>query len=105
MRKQYGGNLPIGDVKAVVSEAGYKGIRVRGLNVVATSNGGQLDGNISQQNKGLDWACDFSITDLNKISTLKVKPKVKVKVKEIIPVDKLKSLNPFKKKKKKESTD
>lgn len=105
MRKQYGGNLPIGDVKAVVSEAGYKGIRVRGLNVDATSNGGQLDGNISQQNKGLDWACDFSITDLNKISTLKVKPKVKVKVKEIIPVDKLKSLNPFKKKKKKESTD
>ena len=96
MRKKYGGNMPIGNVNAVVYEASYKGVKVKDLNAVIRSNGGQLEGNINQQNKGLDWACDFSITDIDKMSTLKVKPKVKVKVKDIFDFGKL---NPFKKKK------
>ena len=52
-----------------------------------------------RSNKGLDWACDFIIPDIDKMSSIKVKPKVKVKVKDIINFDKL---NPFKKKKKEE---
>ena len=55
--------------------------------------GGLVEGNISQKNKGLDWACDFSFTDIDKLSNIKIKPKVKVKFKDI-----------FKKKDKKDKT-
>ena len=92
-----GGKMPIGNVNAVVREASYKGVKIKNLNVAIQSNGGQIEGDINQENKGLDWACDFSISDIDKMSTLKVKPKVKVKMKEIIDFSKL---NPFKKKKK-----
>jgi hypothetical protein len=44
------------------------------------SNGVLVEGNVSQQNKGLDWACDFSFTDMDKMSDLKVKPKMKLKL-------------------------
>ncbi|MBR0262835.1 MAG: hypothetical protein IJQ60_03015 [Prevotella sp.] len=97
MRKKYGGKMPIGNVNAIVHQASYKGVKVKELVADIKSNGGQLEGSISQQNKGLDWACDFSISDIDKMSSLKVKPKVKVKVKDIIDFSKL---NPFKKKKK-----
>ena len=83
MRKQFGGKMPIGTVKATVYEASYKGIKIKNLLVDIKSNGGQVEGNISQQNKGLDWACDFSFTDIDKISNIKVKPKVKVKWNDI----------------------
>ena len=92
MRKRYGGKLPIGKVDATVYEASYKGIKVKNLLVDMKSNGKLLEGNVSQSNKGLDWACDFSITDLDKPSSIKVKPKVKLKIQ-----DKIKSI--FKKKK------
>ncbi len=83
MRKKYGGKLPIGKVNATVYEASYKKIKVKNLLVDIKSNGGQLDGNISQTNKGLDWACDFTMTDIDKPSSIKIKPKVKVKIKDI----------------------
>ena len=83
MRKQYGGKMPIGTVKATVYEASYKKIKVKNLLVDIKSSGAQVEGNISQQNKGLDWACDFSFTDIDKMSNIKVKPKVKVKWKDI----------------------
>lgn len=83
MRKQYGGKMPIGNVKATVYEASYKKIKVKNLLVDIVSNGGQVEGSVSQQNKGLDWACDFSFTDIDKMSNIKVKPKVKVKWKDI----------------------
>jgi hypothetical protein len=82
-RKQYGGKMPIGKVNATIYEASYKKIKVKNLLVDIKSNGGQVEGSISQQNKGLDWACDFSFTDIDKLSNIKVKPKVKVKWKDI----------------------
>ena len=83
MRKKYGGKMPIGNVDAIVHQASYKGVKVKELVADIKSNGGQLEGSISQQNKGLDWACDFSISDIDKMSTLKVKPKVKLKLKDL----------------------
>ena len=100
MRKQFGGKMPIGTVKATVYEASYKGIKIKNLLVDIKSNGGQVEGNISQQNKGLDWACDFSFTDIDKISNIKVKPKVKVKWNDIF---KKKDSNKKKEDKKKET--
>ena len=82
-KKNGGGKMPIGDVKATVYECSYKKIKVRDLLVDIKSNGALVEGNISQSNKGLDWACDFSFTDIDKMSNIKVKPKVKIKVKDL----------------------
>lgn len=83
MRKQTGGKLPFGEVKATVYEASYKKVKVKNLLVDIKSKGGSVEGNVSQQNKGLDWACDFSFTDIDKIEHIKIKPKVKVKLKDL----------------------
>ena len=83
MRKQYGGKLPIGKVNATVYEASYKGVKVKNLLVDIQSSGAQVNGDISQSNKGLDWACTFSFTDIDKPSHFKIKPKVKVKLKDL----------------------
>ena len=83
MRKQYGGKLPIGKVNATVYEASYKGVKVKNLLVDIQSSGAQVNGDISQSNKGRDWACNFSFTDIDKPSNFKIKPKVKVKFKDL----------------------
>lgn len=93
MRQQTGGKLPFGEINATVYEVSYKKIKVKDLLVDIKCKGSLVEGNVSQQNKGLDWACDFSFTDIDKIEHIKVKPKVKVKFKEI-----------FKKKDKKDKT-
>lgn len=93
MRKQTGGKLPFGDVNATLYEVNYKKIKIKDLLVDIKCKGGFVEGNISQKNKGLDWACDFSFTDIDKLSNIKIKPKVKVKFKDI-----------FKKKDKKDKT-
>jgi hypothetical protein len=102
-KKNGGGKMPIGDVKATVYEASYKKIKVKDLLVDIKSNGALVEGNISQSNKGLDWACDFSFTDIDKMSNIKVKPKVKFKVKDLFKKsdDKDKSKNEGKPKEKK----
>ena len=79
-RKKYGGKLPIGTVDADVLDVGYKGIRTHDLIVHIKSNGGQVNGDISQKKKLLDWDCEFSFTDIDKLSNIKVKPKVKMKL-------------------------
>ena len=93
LRRQSGGKLPFGEVKAIVYEVSYKKIKIKDLLVDIKCKGGLVEGNISQKNKGLDWACDFSFTDIDKLSNIKIKPKVKVKFKDI-----------FKKKDKKDKT-
>lgn len=78
-----GGKLPIGIAKGTVFEASYKKIKIKDLLVDIKSNGAMVEGSISQKNKGLDWACDFSFTDIDKMSNIKVKPKMKLKVKDL----------------------
>lgn len=82
-RRNGGGKMPIGTVNATVYEVNYKNTKVKNLLVDIKSNGALVEGDISQQNKGLDWACSFSFTDIDKLSSIKVKPKVKLKVKEL----------------------
>lgn len=83
LRKQTGGKLPYGEAKAKIYEVSYKKIKIKNLLVDIKSKGGYVEGNISQENKGLDWACDFSFTDIDKMSNIKIKPKVKVKLKDL----------------------
>lgn len=79
LRKQHGGKMPFGSVNAFVYEAAYKGIKLKELKVDIKSNGGLLEGSIDHL-KSLKWGFDFSLTDLDKASDLKVKPRIKGKL-------------------------
>lgn len=79
-KKNGGGKLPIGEVNATVFEAGYNGFILRNMKVDFASNGVMAEGNVSHSKKAMDWDCSFSFTDADKMSDLKVKPKMKLKL-------------------------
>lgn len=79
-KKNGGGKLPIGEVQATIFEAGYNGFRLKNMKVDFASNGVLAEGNVSHSKKAMDWDCSFSFTDVDKMSDLKVKPKVKLKL-------------------------
>lgn len=79
LRKKTGGKMPYGTVNALVYEAAYKGIKMKELKVDIQSNGGMVEGSIDHLT-GLKWGCDFSFTDIDKVSNVKVKPRVKGKL-------------------------
>lgn len=79
-KKNGGGKLPIGEVSATVFEAGYNGFRLKNMKVDFASNGVLAEGNVSHSKKAMDWDCSFSFTDVDKMSDLKVKPKMKLKL-------------------------
>jgi len=79
LRKKHGGKMPFGTVNAFVYEAAYKGFKLKELKVDIKSNGGLLEGSIDHL-KSLKWGFDFSLTDLDKASDLKVKPRIKGKL-------------------------
>ena len=82
VRRQRGGTLPIGSVKANVSEAHYKGITVKDISANVESNGAIAQGNITQRNKHVDLLCSFSFDNTDAVSKMKVKPGVKIKALE-----------------------
>ena len=61
-------------------EAGYNGFRLKNMKVDFASNGVLAEGNVSHSKKAMDWDCSFSFTDVDKMSDLKVKPKMKLKL-------------------------
>ena len=71
--------MPYGTVDAFVYEAAYKGIKLKELKVDIKSNGGLVEGSINHL-KSLKWGFDFSFTDIDKVSNVKVKPRVKGKL-------------------------
>lgn len=75
-----GGKMPIGDVQATIYECGYKGFRLKNLKVDIQSNGKLVEGSVLHNQKVLDWDFDFSFTDIDKMSDLKVKPRMKFKL-------------------------
>ena len=50
------------------------------MKVDFASNGVLAEGNVSHSKKAMDWDCSFSFTDVDKMSDLKVKPKMKLKL-------------------------
>jgi len=79
-KKNGGGKLPIGEVNATVFEAGYNGFILKNMKVNFASNGVMAEGDVSHSKKAMDWDCSFTFTDVDKMSDLKVKPKVKFKL-------------------------
>ena len=50
------------------------------MEVEFASNGTLAEGSVSHTKKMMDWDCTFSFTDVDKMSDLKVKPKMKLKL-------------------------
>ena len=77
VRKVKGGKLPIGKVSGIVKEANYKKIQVRNLLVDIKTDGKTAEGSIENDGKVADLSCDFSFSDTEKLSDMKVRPHVK----------------------------
>lgn len=77
MRRQKGGNLPIGQVNAHVMEAKYKGIKVTEVFADIVSDGAVAEGNLKKKGKFADILCSFSFTDMNDMKKMKVKPGIR----------------------------
>ena len=74
MRRQKGGKLPIGSVKAMVRTVSYKFIKMHNLDTTIESDGAEANGKILNVGKVFDVSCSFSFTDTNEMHKLKVKP-------------------------------
>ena len=72
MRRQKGGKLPIGNVKATVVDCSYKGIHVRNLDATVNSDGAMATGEIKQHGNYRDIRCSYSFTNTDEMQKLKV---------------------------------
>ena len=72
MRRQKGGKLPIGNVKATVNDCSYKGIHVRNLDATVNSDGAVATGDIKQHGNYRDIRCSYSFTNTDEMHKLKV---------------------------------
>jgi len=78
VRRERGGNLPVGEVSAFLSEANYKKIKVVHVTARVVSDGAVATGYVEQKNKRSDLSCDFSFTSTDELKRLKAKPRVKL---------------------------
>ena len=72
MRRQKGGKLPIGNIKATVVDCSYKGIHVRNLDATVNSDGAVATGDIKQHGNYRDIRCSYSFTNTDEMHKLKV---------------------------------
>lgn len=78
MRKNKGGKLPIGNVKATVSEGSYKFLKVHNLIADIESDGATADGKITIKGRHTDLICNFSLMSTDSVkSKLKIRPGIK----------------------------
>jgi hypothetical protein len=78
MRKEKGGKLPIGEVKADIDEASWKKVKVRHVVSTIVSDGALANGDVIIKGKRVDLLCSFSFTSTESVkSKLKVKPGIK----------------------------
>ena len=78
MRKQKGGKLPIGQVKATVNEGSYKKFKVKNLLADIQSDGAVADGKLTLKGRHTDIICNFSYMSTDSVkSKLKVRPGIR----------------------------
>ena len=77
MRKQKGGKLPIGSVKAEVAEAKYKKLTVRNVFATIESDGAVATGNINIKGSRVDVLGSFTFTNTNEMKKTTFKPGIR----------------------------
>ena len=77
MRKEKGGKLPIGEVKADIRSVEYRDIRLKNLFVLMESDGALAEGHVTMRGNLTDLMLEFSFTNTAEMHKVKVKPRLK----------------------------
>ena len=77
MRKQKGGKLPMGEVKADIRKIGYRNIYMKNIVADIQSDGAIANGDVTLKGSLTDLVLQFSFTNTDEMHKMKVKPKLK----------------------------
>ena len=77
MRKEKGGKLPIGEVKADIRNVEYRDISLKNLLVLMKSDGALAEGHVTMKGNMTDLMLEFSFTNTAEMHKVKVKPRLK----------------------------
>jgi len=77
MRKQVGGKLPIGSVKADIRKVGYRTIFLKNIVADIQSDGALANGSVTMKGSLTDLMLEFSFTNTDEMHKMKVKPRLK----------------------------
>ena len=77
MRKEKGGKLPIGSVKADIKKVGYKTIFFKNIIADIQSDGALAHGSVTVKGNLTDLMLEFSFTNTDEMHKMKVKPRLK----------------------------
>lgn len=76
MRKQKGGKLPMGEVKADIRKIGYRGINMKNIVADIQSDGAIANGDVTLMGNLTDLVLQFSFTNTDEMHKMKIKPKL-----------------------------
>ena len=79
MRKQKGGKLPIGHVKADIRKVGYRTIHMKNIVANIESDGAIADGDVTLKGSLTNLVVQFSFTNTEEMHKMKIKPKLSFK--------------------------
>ena len=77
MRKQKGGKLPMGQVKADIRKIGYRNINMKNIIADIESDGAIANGDVTLKGSLTDLILQFSFTNTDEMSKMKVKPRLR----------------------------
>lgn len=77
MRRQKGGKLPIGSVKALVKEASYGKIKVHNVHADIVSDGAEASGKLDMRGRHTDLLCSFVFNNTEDLKKMKIKPGIR----------------------------
>ena len=77
MRKEKGGKLPIGQVKADINKVGYRNIYMKNIIADIESDGAIANGDVTLKGSLTDLVLQFSFTNTDEMHKMKVKPRLK----------------------------
>ena len=78
VRKNKGGNLPIGEVEAVVREANYSGVKMKNIYATIISDGALAEGSIETSGTLANTTIGFTFDNTNNMEKMKIKPRIKL---------------------------
>lgn len=77
MRKQKGGKLPMGQVKADIRKISYRNINMKNIIADIESDGAIANGDVTLKGSLTDLILQFSFTNTDEMSKMKVKPRLR----------------------------
>ena len=76
MRKEVGGKLPIGNLKADIRKVGYRNIFLKNIVADIQSDGALANGSVTMKGSLTDLMLEFSFTNTDEMHKMKVKPRL-----------------------------